>query len=78
MFCNLSLQLANGIPGHYMQLGDPITSATLDTVIADDKQPESAPKAPWITADVTSSFTVLLAIFFPSVTGEFLLMLLSH
>ena len=31
-----------------------------------------------IIADITTSFTVLLAIFFPSVTGKFLQLLIFH
>ena len=50
---------------HYLILRDPIKSLQLSS-IGDD---EYTPHPDIIVADLTSSFTVLLAIFFPSVTG---------
>nr|CAB3266103.1 potassium-chloride cotransporter [Phallusia mammillata] len=65
-----SVHIDNGIPSHYMQQGDPIISSSLPSVVADDTQPAGVNKpVPWLTADQMTAFTVLLAIFFPSVTG---------
>lgn len=53
----------------YMTQGDPLTTTSVsDTPVAEyDEDPD---EVLWIVADITSSFTVLLAIFFPSVTGK--------
>nr|XP_009861591.1 potassium-chloride cotransporter isoform X1 [Ciona intestinalis] len=77
------LQQLKGVPGiastvhkdnamsHYLSAGAPITTDRLSEVPAADVQPPQLPTGyrTWLVADVSSSFTILLAIFFPSVTG---------
>ena len=57
---------------HYLEQGQPIESfaPALNSKNNDvrlDIQRENYPS--WVVADVSSSFIILLAIFFPSVTG---------
>uniref|UniRef100_H2Z9N1 Solute carrier family 12 member 5 n=1 Tax=Ciona savignyi TaxID=51511 RepID=H2Z9N1_CIOSA len=56
---------------HYLRVGAPITTDRLkDNPAADVQPPElGTGYRTWLVADVSSSFTILLAIFFPSVTG---------
>ncbi|XP_076807872.1 solute carrier family 12 member 4-like isoform X3 [Clavelina lepadiformis] len=55
---------------HYLQQGDPITtlSPSVRNVPYVDESNENT-QSTWLVADQTTSFVVLLAIFFPSVTG---------
>ncbi|XP_077976194.1 solute carrier family 12 member 4-like isoform X2 [Styela clava] len=73
------LRTIQGIPGlaggvitensvnHYMDNGDILTSSSLDEVPVAPYEPKGTET--WIVADITTTFTILLAIFFPSVTG---------
>lgn len=78
-FAANQLTVEQGIPGlgdeiiknnsinSYMTQGEPIMSSALtDTPVAPY---DETGRETWILADITTSFTVLLAIFFPSVTG---------
>uniref|UniRef100_H2Z9M5 Solute carrier family 12 member 6 n=1 Tax=Ciona savignyi TaxID=51511 RepID=H2Z9M5_CIOSA len=82
-FAANDLQQLKGVPGiasnvhkdnsfaHYLRVGAPITTDRLkDNPAADVQPPElGTGYRTWLVADVSSSFTILLAIFFPSVTG---------
>lgn len=52
-----------------------LTKSNVSSVAVVESDPEtfkpSKDYPSWLTADVTSSFTILLAIFFPSVTGKY-------
>ena len=56
-----------------MDAGETVTGPDLkETKVVPDENFDPSPEYPtWLTADITSTFTILLAIFFPSVTGDY-------
>jgi len=80
-----SLYQIPGIPGlssnaselnlypKYAEVNEILTKSNVSSVAVVESDPETFKPSndypSWLTADVTSSFTILLAIFFPSVTG---------
>ncbi|MEQ2169424.1 hypothetical protein GOODEAATRI_025153, partial [Goodea atripinnis] len=60
--------LADNLFGNYYEKGDLIAKSTLDSVEDHDDPMTNANR--YVLADITSFFTLLVGIYFPSVTGD--------